>query len=460
MKQPKQTNRKVVKFAACVALVCITFAYGQKVNTERNPDYKTVVITPKIQEVGLPQGGLSLQSFSSSINGDVIYVPRNSTGNSVRLFFDQKSGETIRRTSYDFNKYFMDKRRPTDVDDSPDVIADPHRSANGSHVIFKHLLSGDNYQIYSLDLVSNEISRVEKDLISYEHVSISPNGKYIAFLEGGDAVGHVYKSDIDKDYYAGPMKLFVVDAQGKEKQLVAQGNYLNGALEWDSNELYYGGEEGKVVGAPGKVNVPKLNIYRYNAESKKSTLLIENGIMPHPSRSGARVVFFGPASKETAVDWSQDWQSKPIAGISLLSASQDGSGRIALEPAGRSYPDICWLSDDTQIFSLREATYSPIATAQVRLWNVETQDTRVITELKVKNSPEALKSSVYPTFDLVKGDSASVLISTSEYLGFNTKEANINMKNALYSVDVTDGKTNLRLSAINTLMLGYDVYFQ
>ena len=456
-KRSAKARSQILKISVAIALMCISVAYGQKGNLQIFPNYKTVVVKPQFTNAASAKQGLAIQNFTSSLEGEVIYVPHNLTGSSVVLFIDRKSGEVISRTSYDFGAYFTSKRRSTDVDDGPDIIADPCLSADGGHVIFKHLLTDQSYQVYALNLKTNEISRVSKELLAYSAISVSPDGNYVAFIEGGDAIGYVRETDIDREYYTGPLKLFVANSQGESKQLVAQGDYLNGDLEWSNNiELLYGAEDNKASNV-SKGKAPRLNIYGYDVAAKKSTLLIENGIMPHPAKDGKHIVFFGPPNKDSTINWNQDWREKAASGLSLLSTSKGGVDRIAFEPVTRRYPIVQWSSDSTQFVSLRQISFSPIATAQLHLWNIETQNTSVLAELKVKDSLEALKSSVYPRFDMIGSNSTKVLFSVSEYLGFNSKNLNVNMKDSVYSVQVASGEVKQELTAENILSSGYDV---
>ena len=120
------------------------------------------------------------------MNGAVVYAPKTLDTSDLTLFIDRKSGTNLSRTAYDFKTYFDAKVRSTDIDLGPTSLVDPHFSRNGERVIFKHLLSGEDYQLYSLNLKTNEFSRVSEDFLSYYYISLSPNGDKVAFVVGGN----------------------------------------------------------------------------------------------------------------------------------------------------------------------------------------------------------------------------------------------------------------------------------
>ena len=241
---------------------------------------------------------------------------------------------------------------------------------------------------------------------------------------------------------------------------MAEGDYLNGDLKWNSDDELLYGDEAKKGAADKKNTTQELNVYSYSVSSKRSTLLIHNGVMPHLSSDGARVLFFGPPDRNTTIEWKRGWRQKPPVGVSLLSSTRQGENRIAFEPAGTRYPAVQWLPDSNQFVSLRETTPTSKATAQLRLWNVDTQSTRVIAELKAKDASKLPRSPLAPQFNIVGATSSKVVISESEFLGFNPQGTKTKIRNTVHSVEITSGNIATELTAIDALSSGYDLHIE
>ena len=447
----------VFAFVSCCLLSFYFAVLAQqgKGNSTANSEF-TATISPEISKVNSSNDqGLDKKSFSSTMNARIVYSPANVDGRKVFLYIDEKTGDSIDRYSYDLT-LFLEKQQGThDVGTAPPRIVAPQISSDGSRVIFESLASEEEYQIYSLDLKTDILTKITKNLISYRYKSISPDGSYIAFIEGGDAFGNVYQTQIDAEYYTGPLKLFVADAEGKNKYLVAQGDLINGELQWNSKgELFYGLGSKPEVKKPSTLQIPNLDIYSFDVNLKKSTLLVKNGVMPYPSADGKGLVFFGPSDQTVSIGWD-NWRSRPPVGASMCYSTREGTQRTAFEPVGRTYPLIKWFPDCIQFVSLRQATSNSRVTGELKLWNVETQDTRRIAELELKDSSKFLLSP-YSRFNIIDANPSKITVSKLEFIGFtNDKGTMPHFRSSVVTINPTDGAIITELSAVDTLSYGY-----
>ena len=449
------SNAKRIAQVICALLLllgCFLPAFAQQNVKEHSSYSNPYIIAPKTMELSSDlTTGLTSQSFSSSTKGMVIYAPENEQESSLSLFIDRKSEQGVERTSYDFESYFSERKDPDDINKGPSYITRPQLSQDGSRIIFKHLVYDQYYQIFSLNLRSNQFFRIFSKLIAYSFVSISPNGRYVAFVEGGDTTGNVYRSILGQQDYTGPLELFVADLESGNQYSVNQSDYINGSLQWISNStLIYG-----TAAKSNKDEGAQLNIYEFNVDTNKSNLLAENGVMPHPSGDGKSIAFFGPSDQNMKIEWSGSWRQKPPSGVSLL--NQNEKSRVAFEPAGRRYPELSWLSDNTQFISLRESTSDLNAMVQLRLWNVKTQDTRLVTELKTRDNLKTPKGLLSSRFHIIKTDSNGILISESDILRYRENGLGVDVQNSVYSVNIASGEVKQELTAENVLSLGYDI---
>ena len=400
---------------------------------------------------------MKLSSFEPSANGTIVYLPGSSDDGGAKIFIDRKSGARIERTIYNLQNYFVSKKGPHDIGTGPIRISSPQLFDDGKKIVFNRIVS-EYYQIYLLDLESNQLSQISSEYISYPTVSIAPNGKHLAFVTGGFWGGGVVGTDFERpDYYAGPLRLFVADVDGGNKHLVAEGDYLNGNLCWFENQLFYS-LEGERVDVLKQQVASQLNIYSYDVASDKSSLLVKNGASPVISPDGNKLIFFGPRSADTVVKWEFVWHRGANSGASMLCSARDGSNRIAFEPIGRYYPVVHWLPDSVQFASLRQISAPLAILGELRLWNTDTQDTRLIAQLKSVYNYETKNTALYQQFNIEDATATNIVVSKSELLGFLPKGGGGIYGDSLESVSIEDGGRKTVVTAIETLQMGYDAH--
>ena len=367
--------KKSVKFLPLCAFLLLPALAIQDKNTQQQ---QGAVASPSSIELALddsrePTFDLSAESKIEK----VVNLPYSIGGESKTLvLFDKKKG--FAKEEYNFGDYINKKVKSSAYRAH---TSNPIFSGDGKRILFKYIFYEGFYQLYYLDLNSKSFSMVSKDILTYYYNSISSDGRYVALIFGGDVVGDVSNSGA----YMGPLQLFVIDLKDSSRQLVAQGDFLNGTLMWDENDnLFYGAEKKYEKNSSSK-NVD-LGVYSYNVRTGESALIAKNGFMPFPSPDGTQVLFYGSPDADVSINWTQDWRESPPKGIPLLSAYTDGSRRIAFEPVEKTYPSICWLADNRQFVSLREIASTPNALARLQVWDTQTQNTRPesIYQLKIK----------------------------------------------------------------------------
>ena len=389
-------------------------------------------------------------SFSAESKVErVVNIPYSMSGESKTLVLLDVKENAVKR-EYNFGDYISKKVKPSSYRAH---ISNPIFSDDGKHIIFKYVVYESFYQLYSFDVNSESFAMVSKDLLTYHYNSISSDGRYVAFIFGGDSIGDVSSSDV----YSGPLQLFVVDLKENTRHLVAQGDFLNGSLLWDRDgNLFYSAEK------QYKKNLPaeevEVGIYSYNARTGKNTLIEKNGFMPFPSPDGSQVLFYGPPNADEPINWTRNWRESPFSGISLLSVTTADNRRTAYEPAGANYPSVSWLVDNRQFVSLREVSSTPNALARLQVWDTQTQNTKSVADIPAEDKTSFLRPNRNSQFKIINAGLSNVEVSKSEFLGFNAKGSISITRKTLLSVDVATGEVRKQAEFVNTL--GFDVHLK
>ena len=464
-KPPIRTGSQLCSsFPFIVSIFCFCLfripALAQQIQNSLTKIPYTTTISPKFSKVNsLTDEGLDEKSLLSMSDGRIVYSPTNVEGGGLLLYIDEKKGDSIRRTSYDFTSFLENQRGTRDTNKAPFRLVSPQISSDGSQVIFENAIYEDHYQLFCLNLKTNVVDKVTGKLVSYRYTSISPDGQHVAFVEGGNSFGEVYETQLDDEYYIGPLKLFVADAEGTNKHLVAQGDFINGELQWNSQgELFYGIESNPENQKDSKLKNPKLDIYSFDVKLKKTTLLVENGVMPYPFADGKGVVFFGPSDQKLPMDWGQNWRRRPPSRASICYATFGGEKRIAFEPVGKEYPAISWLPNGTQFVSLRETASGADVMGELRSWDIETQNTKIIAKIEAKNASKF--PTAYSQFGILDVNSSKITLSMWEFVGVTNNKGTVpHFRNSVVSVKLANGVVTIELSSVEALSHGYDVRF-
>ena len=336
------------------------------------------------------------------------------------------------------------------------VIWDPKFSPNGRYVLFKYGVSTSfdvPYAIFVFDTETQELRQITQQEVSYHQISWSPDGNYIAFIEGGDALGNTTVVRGDGVWNIGPLRLTVCNWRTGQKYVVATNNSLRGPLEWaPPHNLIYGKleEDASKSQAKGASKIDKSpvfvisDIYSYSVETRKSELLFKNGFRPTPSQSGTWIAFFGAETLEAALPLKKDWNDFP-SGVALSVAKRDGSERLALNQEDNVYPFVVWLPDDKHLLTLKQTQFGKEGRAQVKEWDIATGKFRVVAELTAKDFKSIPRSAADPQFLPLKlsSDGQHLIVAVSEAVSRDPLLASgvlILSKTTIQSIDLNSGE--------------------
>lgn len=172
----------------------------------------------------------------------------------VKDFF---SGSERRTEKYTFRASIL----PNDF-----YIFDPVYLADKKTFVFKYGKSEgslDQYRIMSYKEGEAEahviINYGENLNLRNRNTQISPDGKYIAYILGGDQLGPDYS------YFSNPLELWVCSLETKQKQFVARGDTLNNFYHWRDNDTLLFGK----ANFDKKGKLLSVGIHTYSASGKR-----------------------------------------------------------------------------------------------------------------------------------------------------------------------------------------------
>ena len=342
------------------------------------------------------------------------------------------------------------------------TIYDPQFSPDGHHVLFKFGNSTSfmgTYKLYVLDVVTKKVTLASKRDLSYGIASWSPDGKYVAFIEGGDAEGNTTALNT----YLGPLRLYICDWQKKQDYLVAENDTLRGPFSWIApHTLVYGmlsvesqrllekrrklrvEQSNKAVGnlqLKAHIAEPRPDILSYSLDFKSSKILFKDGYLPIVSPDGKRVAFFGSERVDSPLPLLDGWERAP-QGASLCVANIDGSSRLALNQEGRAYPFVSWLPTNQQLVTIQQTHDSPSAQAEIKRWDVTTRRFNSIASINAEDYIALPRSIIEPQFVplAINTDSSLIFVYKNEYIGINKDTGFLKKRGTLMAVSLSSGK--------------------
>lgn len=300
------------------------------------------------------------------------------------------------------------------------AVHSPQFSPDGQSVVFKagEVVSDiTSFDLYILDLRTQRIRFVTDRRVAYKYVSWSPDGRYLAYVEGGDDVGGTAFYVANQEIPLGPRTLYVCDLKTNTEISVVQNDTVSGPFRWIAPHtlLYSLLAEHQPQNKQKTKAVARPSIFEYDAATRQSSLIIPDGHLPHPSPDSNLMAYFGSEDKSAPRKLPYEWRFD-AKGMALIVSRRDGSGRIPLdvEKESYSYPKLVWLSDNRHLLTIDEVDAGPVVTAEIKQWDVQSATFKAVAKVPATGYDELLS---VPLFDLLKPtlDSSGLLIGFPEW---------------------------------------------
>lgn len=315
-----------------------------------------------------------------------------------------------------------------------DFVFDPLLLPNGNDVLLKLgdpvARRGNPYNSYRLwiwNRQTNELKKVGTRSLFFPSLAISPDGRYLAYVGGGDAEGTASEDN--------PLTLYLYDRNTAKESLVAQNDGLRGGFAWQNNQTLLYTSLPAFDPKNGQRPAIRPDIYSFSLENAKSRLLMRDGARPTPSSDGKRIAFFGLREGEITYPLSEEWWLRPSP-ASLAVMESDGSGRKTYGVRSGPYPSIVWAPDNQRLFFVRQTKSSPQAQANVGEWNVVSGRVRSVADLTARDAEEVERSWSKPQFRAVdiSPDGKTLFVGVEEQTSSGTIHT-------LKAIDLQDGKS-------------------
>lgn len=341
------------------------------------------------------------------------------------------------------------------------VIFRPQFSASGRYLLLKFgntwSFSGPSY-LYMWDTELNILSRASSTIITNYFPSISSDGKYVSYIQGGDATGEP-QINVGPDTQYSPLSLYVANWQQKKDSLIATNDSVRGPVSWAPPHNPVWGmitkegmdrvSYGKYTSLAGQPIRP--NIYEYNPESGKTTLLIKDGYRPTVSPDGSHIAFWGSENIDKPVKLREGWLLNSQE--STLIVTRRGSiERIPLSRFESSgYPHVLWFPDNKHLLTIHQTAVTPAASAEIRKWDIAAQTFKTIATINAVDFKYIPKTIIDPTFRPValSRDGKSLFLFINEYTG---SDKPVHLEMTLATTLTTLKKVNLEMGEVSTVL--------
>jgi hypothetical protein len=310
----------------------------------------------------------------------------------------------------------------------------PQFSPDGRFILFKAGYIGDPYDLfylYVLDTQSKRTKLVAKRALTYHRVLWSPDGRFIAYTEGGDWLGSA-------DSHTNPLRLYVCEWRTGRERFVVQNPSVQESFAWAAPHTLFYSEQHKT--APSSY-VLRSDTYRFDTDKGTSRLVIRDAWRPHPSPDGRWLAFLGSASRKP-FDVSHWWNDEVHPALCI--SRSDGNARRVLNRKQAAISALVWHPGSKNLLSLDETKPWPTNTFAVNLWSIESRRRKRLGTLSVRDFKEIPRSALdAPTAPLgFSHDGRALFVATYALVGQSKDEVRYITDEAVVSINLSSGQTS------------------
>ena len=283
-----------------------------------------------------------------------------------------------------------------------DMVFDPQFSPDGQQVLFKIGGGSSSYSNYQLCIWNRKTNKIRSlpDRPVYLHTYWSPDGKYIAYVKGGDIAGYPAPT--------GPIRLYIYDVATGESRFVAQNPFVT-IMEWTpQNSLLYCVQKQENSNSTEQARAFNSDVYVVSGAQGKPELFLSDAYNPQISRDGQKVAFAG---------WSQSQgQARAKIGLHVFDRATNQRVLLALPFSQEKLVGMQWLADSQRLLVIQQTSFSPNAKAEIWMVNTTSNSSKKVATLNAKDYAYIDRVRTLPQFSLMalSRDEAHAFFKVSE----------------------------------------------
>lgn len=321
------------------------------------------------------------------------------------------------------------------------IAFDPKFSPNGRFILFKYgnpYEETGSYHLYILDTSNNDLVLATSKSLSYPDILWSPDGQYIAYVEGGDTKGNIFRTIFDEETYLGPLTLHILDWRTGKDSVVVANDTIKHSFSWAApHTLYVGFMDGESqqklsgyrkartqanrTGTSVEVDMLKAaalarpNVYQYNPDNNRLSLVIKNAYRPLPSPNRELIAFYASEPSALAFPLPPNWMEN-ASHMSLSVKEFSNAERTALRQQTGRYSQLIWGTGSNRLFSLTQIQPSPKARATVVSWDIAKSKSKLIATIEA-NDFKPLADTLRFFLEPFLYEKTMIMIRSGEALG-------------------------------------------
>ncbi len=208
----------------------------------------------------------------------------------------------------------------------------------------------DNYRVAFWNLKTKTLKQGPK-MNYYPATGWSPDSRFLAYFEGGDANG-------DESRGTDPLRLYVYSLNSNKSQLIVQNSEAKSFAWTVRDTILYAFESQDSGDTASTYNLKRPSIFETALSPVAPVEIIQNGFAPVPSPDGKWIAFQGwpdpaqEAEAKKAADRKGEGYQSPF-GLYLFNRVTKKRMLLHMLPLYAGYENLLWSPDSSRLFSVR-----------------------------------------------------------------------------------------------------------
>ncbi len=338
-------------------------------------------------------------------------------------------------------------------------------SPDGKFILLKEGIQGGRMSSFHIFLWNSQTKQLQpgpKAALHYPIIYWSPDAKFIAYVQGGDADG-------DEIHGTNPIQLYVYDVIKQKSQLVVQNPEAK-TLAWtDQGTLLYTFKSRRNNDTPLAYFRRRSDIYEFRVSNGSSVKLIDGAAEPSPSPDGRRVAFAGwPDRVEEAKAATQakaagkNYQS--MQGLYLYDRLQKKRTLFHNFRAEEAHDVLLWSSDSKRLYGVQNVynnthpsfmrnsdtkDYPGYGLGHIYSIEIPTLKRREVAVIQAKDDMARPDPESQFQLKSVSRNGIFLYVYAHELIDDDPNSNYLSARRSLYALNLTDGSQTVLLSAKN-----------